>query len=522
MSGSRLYSSLVDLPASEQAAFDAALIRMKDRMGESHALFINGADRETHHFRAKHSPIDRGLVLGQFATATEHEAEEAMQAAVAAYPAWRRTPASERIDILRRVAAIIVERRADFAAVLAMEVGKNRAEALGEAHEAAEFFTTYCDEWEKNDGVLYDLPSGPSMDGQPHSRRVLKPYGAWLVLASFNFPLALLAGPTAAALLAGNTVIAKGAADTPWSGRLLADAFRDAGVPPGVFNYLSGASADMGDALISHPQLAGLTVSASRERGSELARRMSHRGGVRPCIAELGALNACVVTAHADIDRAAMGIIHSAFGMSGQKHSSLAHVYAHGAIADELFDQIRLKLRFMPIGDPTKRGNYLGPVTKASSYSEYRTYVHELREHGSHVLAGGEVLTEHGLGHGQFVAPTIAEAPLGHALWKVEMFLPILLVHRVHGLEDATTLMNTAHPGLNAGVYGNPTEVDWFFEHVDAGLVYANQPLGSGAGTWPGYHPISGWKDSDASGKTIGSFDYLAQYLRQQAQSTAW
>lgn len=520
MSVSRLYSSLIDLPEVRHVEFDAALARMKERMGETHALHIGGGDILSRHARAKHSPIDRGLVLGHFGAATEHEVHLAMAAAAGAYPWWRRTPATERIALLRRVAALIEERRADFAAVLSMEVGKNRAEALGEAHEAAEFFSTYCDEWERNDGVLYDLPSGPSLGAHTHSRRVLKPYGPWVVLASFNFPLALLAGPSAAALLAGNTVVAKGAVDTPWSGRLLADVFRDAGAPPGVFNYLSGASGDMGDALLQHPSLGGLTITASQGTGLEIMRKVGGAAHLRPCVAELGGLNACVVTANADVERAVMGILHSAFGMSGQKHSSLSHLYVHGTVAQRVVDLLVSRIKLMPIGDPTKRGNYLGPVTKSSSYSDYRTFIHELREHGSHVLVGGEVLTERGLGHGQFVAPTLAEAPLGHPLWKTEMFLPILLVHRVPSLEDATQLMNAQPSGLTAGIYGDKEEVAWFFEHVDAGLVYANRQLGSASGTWPGYHPISGWKDSDASGKTMGPFNYLAQYLREQSQTS--
>ena len=160
----------------------------------------------------------------------------------------------------------------------------------------------------------------------------MRPYGAWVVIAPFNFPFALAGGPVAAALVTGNTVVFKSASDTPWSGRLLADCLRDAGLPAGVFNYLNGSGNDVGEVLVWHPRTAGVTFTGSFEVGMHIHRGMAAGIYPRPCIAEMGGKNACVVTANADLERAATGIVRSAFGMGGQKCSALvARVRGRGA-----------------------------------------------------------------------------------------------------------------------------------------------------------------------------------------------
>src|SRR5207245_1604090 len=197
------------------------------------------------------------------------------------------------------------ERVYDIAARLTLEVGKNRMEALGEAQEAADFFATYCDDFERAQGFAHALPDDPLKGHVSHNRSILKPYGAWVVITPFNFPIALAAGPVAAALITGNTVVLKGATVTPWAGRLLADCIRDAGLPPGVFNYLSGQGAEVGAALISHPLTAGATFTGSHEVGMRIVQALQAPPVPRPCIAEMGGKNACIVTPGADLERAA-------------------------------------------------------------------------------------------------------------------------------------------------------------------------------------------------------------------------
>jgi 1-pyrroline-5-carboxylate dehydrogenase len=233
----------------------------------------------------------------------------------------------------------------------------------------------------------------------------------------------------------------------------------------------------------------------------------------------MGGKNACIVTARADLGRAAAGILRSAFGMGGQKCSALSRLYVDRAVAEPLTERLLEQLAALSIGDPARRENWLGPVATQSGYDDYARYAAALRTGGARVLAGGAQLKEGALARGFFVRPTLAEAPPGHPLWDQEMFLPILMLHRVASKEEAMELANASPLGLTAGFYGAADEVAWFQEHIEAGVTYANRPQGATTGAWPGYQPFGGWKGSGTTGKAIASFYYLPQYLREQSQT---
>jgi acyl-CoA reductase-like NAD-dependent aldehyde dehydrogenase len=513
------YATMFDPPEELHTRFEAAMQRIRGKLGGSHPLYVAGADRPAEHAVDKRTPADRDVLIGTFAAASAADADRALRAAHAAWPGWKKTPTAARVQLLRRVGQLIEERVYDIAAALTLEVGKNRMEALGEAQEAADFFATYCDDFERAQGFTHALPDDPLSGQVSHNRSVLKPYGAWVVITPFNFPIALAAGPVAAALITGNTVVLKGATVTPWAGRLLADCIRDAGLPPGVFNYLSGSSAAIGAALVDHPLTAGLTFTGSYEVGRQIALKLQGGAYPRPCIAEMGGKNACIVTARADLARATAGILRSAFGMGGQKCSALSRLYVDRAVADPLVERLLKQLATFSIGDPARRENWLGPVATQSGYDDYARYAALLRTGGARVLAGGEQLKDGALARGFFVRPTLAEAPPGHPLWEKEMFLPILMLQRVASNEEAMQLANASPLGLTAGFYGAPDEIGWFQEHIEAGVTYANRPQGATTGAWPGYQPFGGWKGSGNTGKAIASFYYLPQYLREQSQT---
>jgi 1-pyrroline-5-carboxylate dehydrogenase len=255
------YATMFDPPEDMHQRFEAALGRVRAGLGARHGLYIDGADVGAAHYAPRPSPIDRGLLLGDFAVADRTQADAAMRAAQTAYPAWRATPLDERIRLMRAVADLMEQRVYEIAAALALEVGKNRMEALGEAQETVDFFRCYADDFERHRGYERELPNDPLPGIVSRNRSVMRPHGAWVVIAPFNYPLALAGGPAAAALVTGNTVVIKGATDTPWAGRLLADCIRDAGLPPGVFNYLAGAGRDVGETLAGHPATAGITFT---------------------------------------------------------------------------------------------------------------------------------------------------------------------------------------------------------------------------------------------------------------------
>jgi len=513
------YATMFDPPQAMHERFDAALATVRGRLGAAHDLFLDGADVRAQRYKMRSSPIDNALVLGDFAVATERDAHDAVTAAHRAFPAWRATPPAERVRMMHRVADVMEARVYEIAAALALEVGKNRMEALGEAQETVDFFRHYADDFAQHDYYDHELPNDPLPNVVSRNRSVMRPHGAWVVIAPFNFPLALAGGPVAAALVTGNTVVVKGSTDTPWAGRLLADCIRDAGLPAGVFHYLSGSGREVGAALSSHAHTAGITFTGSVAVGTELLQRMTGPPWPRPCIAEMGGKNPCIVTGNANLEDAAAGIVRSAYGLTGQKCSALSRLYVDAAVADELIERMRTLIDAIQIGDPCLQQNWLGPVINATAAANHARYVDELQAGGATLLTSRRDLQAGALARGHFVDPILAEAPLAHPLWRHEMFVPILMLHRCAHRDEALRLANDSNVGLTAGFYGAVDELPWFNEHIEAGVTYANRRQGATTGAWPGYQAFGGWKGSSSTGKAIASFHYLAQYLREQSRT---
>jgi 1-pyrroline-5-carboxylate dehydrogenase len=299
----------------------------------------------------------------------------------------------------------------------------------------------------------------------------------------------------------------------------MAECFREAGLPDGVFNYVTGPGHTLGNALITCQDVDGVTFTGSFDVGMRIFRDFSECKWVRPIILELGGKNPVIVSRHADLERAAIGITRSAFGLQGQKCSAASRVYIESPVYDELTARLKDLTEKMTIGDPTDRKNYLGPVANASSYKDYQNFTQELAKAGS-ILTGGRVLTGDGFDKGYFCAPTlVTDLPLDNHLWKHEMFLPITTIARVADLEQAMLLANDVDYGLTSGFYGAEDEVPWFFDGIHSGVAYANRPQGATTGAWPGFQPFGGWKASGSSGKNSGGNYYLTQYMHEQIQT---
>ena len=512
------YSTMFDPPAELHERFEAALAAVRQRMGGDYAQWIGGKAREGDGTFEVRSPIDHEWLLGRFAKGTARDVEDAVAAARAAAAGWAATPWRERVALLRRAAGLIEERVYEIGAAVSLEVGKNRMESLGEVQETADLIAWYCDQMQMNDGFDRALPDDPLPGYRSRNRTVLKPYGPWAVIAPFNFPYALAGGPIGAALVAGNTVVFKVASHTAWSGWLLMEVLRDAGLPEGVVNYVSGPGATVGAALVESPHIAGITFTGSYEVGMSIVRRFAAGRWPRPCIAEMGGKNAAIVTRHADLERAATGIVRSAFGLQGQKCSACSRVYVDAAVATPLRERMIALTERIAVGDPTRRENWMGPVIDSAARERYRMCVDNLREHGR-IDAGGRLLEEGEMARGFFVAPTVASAPHDFRLWREEKFIPLVLVGEVQSLDEAIDRANHSDYGLTAGFYGSHDEMGRFHERIEAGVTYANRPQGATTGAWPGYQPFGGWKGSGTTGKAIGSYYYLQQYLREQSQT---
>ena len=512
------YSTMFDPPPALHQRFEQALEAFRQgAMGRDWPQWIAGQPSAgTHHFEVR-SPIDQDWLIGRFPLGSDEDVDRAVQAARAAWPAWAATPWRERVALLRRAARLIEQRVYDISAVVALEVGKNRMESIGEVQETADLIDWYADQMEANDGFDRVLADDPLPGFRSHNRSVLRPYGAWGVIAPFNFPFALAGGPLGPALMAGNTAVFKVAPETALSGWMLLECLRDAGLPSGVVNYVTGGDGT-GRALAQHPGLAGLTFTGSHAVGTQILRHMAQSRYPRPCITEMGGKNATIVSRHGDLDRAALGILRSAFGLSGQKCSACSRVYVERPVAQALRQRLVERTRAVSVGDPTQQAHWMGPVGTRAAYARYAALTEHLRAVGR-IDVGGQILTEGGLANGFFVAPTVAWAPLDDATWVDEHFLPVVLVAEVESVDEGIARANASDYGLTAGFYGTPDEVAHFHQHIEAGVTYANRPQGATTGAWPGYQPFGGWKASGSTGKAIGSFHYLQQYMREQSRT---
>ena len=513
------YATMFNPPEELHTRFEEALVKVKAGLGQEIGMLIGGKN----HFSAQkfedRSPVNTDWVLGVFQKGTEQDAQLALAAARKAFPAWSKMKWQDRVALLRKAADMIDARIFTIAAAMVLEVGKNRMEALGDVAETADLIRYSCAEMERNHGYIVEMERDPLVGYSSLNISVLRPYGVWLVISPFNFPAALTGGPTGAALVTGNTVVIKPSTDTPWVVRLLAECFRDAGLPDGVVNYVTGPGRTVGQALTSCHEVDGVTFTGSLEVGTRLFRDFAGCNYLRPIILELGGKNPAVVSRHADVERAAVGIVRSAFGLQGQKCSACSRVYIEAPLYDQVVSRIVELTGRLTVGDPTDRQVYLGPVINQNACQEYKQYSEELAQAGT-ILTGGKVLTDGAYAKGYFCAPTVvADVPLSHRLWKQEMFLPFTMVAPVKDLNEAVQLANDTEYGLTAGFYGSEDEAQTFFDQIQAGVIYVNRPQGATTGAWPGFQPFGGWKGSGSSGKNAGGHYYLPQYMREQTRT---
>ena len=498
------------------AQFDSALATIRAAVGKRHLFYIEGRAVDTPgEPLVDRSPIDTSLVLGTFAAASARHVDEAVRAARAAQPAWARLPWRDRLATLRRAATLIRERKYELAAIMALEVGKSRLEAMGDAEESADLIDYYCQQVEDADGFVRPMGRVTPVE---RNTDVLRPYGVFTCIAPFNFPLALSAGMSSAALAAGNAVVYKPAEDAPWTGLKLYEVYRDAGVPPGVFNLLFGHGTEIGDPLWQHPGVDGVVFTGSKAIGLRIHHGISQRW-IKPCLLELGGKNAAIVMDTADLDAAAEGVMRSAFSLQNQKCSATSRVYVHRSVARPFVEALLAKTAAIRMGDPTERDVYFGPVINERSVDRFERAVAQAQTEGT-VLAGGARLKGGVFDRGHFVAPTVARLPLASSLFTEELFVPFLAVGEIGSLHEALAETNKVEYGLTAGIFsGRPEEVQRFFDEVEAGVCYANKRTGATTGAWPGAQPFCGWKGSGSTGKGGCGPYYVAQFLREQSRT---
>src|SRR3989441_3287295 len=380
-------ASLGSLGEDFHQACETALKQLPARLGAAHPMFIEGkAIKAKAGTFADPAPADTRVLLGKFQLGGREETRKAVASAKAVFPAWRDLGWRQRVALLRKAAELMTQRQFEFAALISLEVGKNRFEAIAEVSEAIDLILYYCQQMEEHRG--YELPMSGA--GAEHTRSVLKPYGVWAVVAPFNFPLALGTGMAAGALVAGNTVVFKPASDTPYSGICLYEALSDAGLPPGVFNLITGPGRTAGNELITNPNVDGFIFTGSKAVGLKIYHHFA-RTIPKPCIVEMGGKNPAIVMPSANLDDATEGVMRSAFGMGGQKCSACSRLYLHKDVYKPFLDQIVGKTRALNIGDPTARDTFLGPLINAAAVKKYESAV-RLGKRGGRLVLGRATL----------------------------------------------------------------------------------------------------------------------------------
>jgi 1-pyrroline-5-carboxylate dehydrogenase len=514
------YSTMFNPPEELHTGFDKAVETLKKNLGKEHTMFINGREVKADEKFEDHSPVNTEWVLAKMQKGNAKHASEAVAAARKASPTWSRTPWQKRVELLRKAASLIEERIFELGAAMALEVGKNRMESLGDVQETADLIYYSCEQMEQNNGYIVEMGRDPLVGFESRNVSVLRAYGVWLIISPFNFPFALTGGPMGAALAAGNTVIVKPAEDTSWIVRHLIDCFRDSGFPDGVVNFVTGPGSVVGQALVDSADIDGVTFTGSFNVGMKIYQDSGKRKYVRPVILELGGKNPAVVSRNADLERATIGIIRSAFGLQGQKCSAASRVIVEESVYDDLLARLKDATGKLVIGDPTERATYLGPVINKNAYADFKNYTEEINQGGGKFLTGGNVKSGGAFDKGYFCEPTfVTDLPFEHRLWQQEMFLPITTIGKVKNLEDAMTIANNVNYGLTAGFYGSAEEADWFYDKIEAGVTYANRPQGATTGAWPGFQPFGGWKGSGSSGKNAGGHYYLPLYMHEQIRT---
>jgi len=496
---------------------DVQIDAVKAAFGRTYPMFIDGRPVEAAEQFDDRSPIDTRILLGRFQKGTREQAREAIAAARRAYPAWSGRPWRDRVEALRRVAETIRAHRSELSALMGYEAGKNRLECVGDVEESADLIAYYCDQVEKNEGFIKTMGA---LSPAEENRSVLRPYGVWAVISPFNFPMALAAGPAGGALVAGNTVVFKPASDTPLLGFKLQEMMTEAGIPRGVFNFVTGGGSTVGQELIDNPGIDGIVFTGSKEVGMKLLRDNAARPVPRPVITEMGGKNPAIVMRSANVENAADGVVRSAFGAQGQKCSACSRVYVSRELRQQFVDLVVEKTKKIKVGNPLERDVWLGPVINESAVRTYEKAIEQARRDGGVVLTGGHRLTEEPFNHGFFVEPAIVDGlPKEHPLFSEELFVPITLIADVLTLDEAIELANNTEYGLTAGIFSeDEREIEQFFDRVQAGVLYANRRAGATTGAWPGINPFGGWKASGSSGRGAGGPYYVQQFMREQSR----
>ena len=487
-----------------RAAYARAIEAVRERLGRDYPLLIGGREVRTAQVADSLNPARPSEVVGRVCQASAREAEEAVEAARDAFPAWRDTPPAERAQLLLRAAELARERLFDLSAWQTLEAGKQWNEAYLDVAEAIDYLEYYAREMVR---LATPRQTGKALGEVNHY--FYQPRGVAAVIAPWNFPLAISCGMASAALVAGNCVVYKPSSLTPVVGHTLCSLFRDAGVPAGVFNYVPGSSREIGDVLVGHPAIALIAFTGSKETGLAIIERASRLANgqhhVKKVIAEMGGKNAIIIDDDADLDEAVPAVIRSAFGYQGQKCSACSRAIVLDEIYDRFMERLVEAARSVKIGPAEDPANFMGPVISQDARDHILGYLELARSEGR-IVYSSPVPEE-----GYYVPLTIvADVGPEARIAQEEIFGPVLAVMRAGDFDEAIALANSTDFALTGAVFSrSPDHLERARREFRVGNLYLNRGC---TGAIVGRQPFGGFKLSGIGSKAGGP-DYLLQFL---------
>ncbi len=481
-------------------------------LGTEYGLIIGGHRLKTPEKIRSINPARPAQVVGIHQKAGAAQAETAMSAALKAFELWSKTSPEERASLLLGAAAIIRKRKFEFMAWLTYEVGKNWAEADADVGETIDFLEFYARE-----ALRLAVATPPIQYPGERNELLYIPLGVGAVIPPWNFPFAIMAGMTAAAIVGGNTVILKPSSDAPTIAARFIDALEEAGLPDGVVNFCPGSGSSFGNAIVEHPKTRFIAFTGSKTVGLEIHERAAHTQQgqiwIKRTILEMGGKDSILVCADADLDAAIAGVAASAFGFSGQKCSACSRAIVEAPIYDVFVERLRERVATLTVGDPAANHD-LGPVINKAALDSMLRYIEIGKKEGKLIAGGNAPATSEG---GFYLEPTVfSEIPPQGVIAQEEIFGPVLALIKVANFDEGLRVANNTEYGLTGSVYSTNRELlNRARRDFHVGNLYFNRKC---TGAMVGAHPFGGFNMSGTDSKAGGP-DYL--YLFTQAKSVS-
>jgi RHH-type proline utilization regulon transcriptional repressor/proline dehydrogenase/delta 1-pyrroline-5-carboxylate dehydrogenase len=484
----------------------SGLRELRKNLGKRHPLIINHEPVATTEWLPSLNPANQDEIIGYAAQAGIGEAEQALAAALAAQPAWGRTAAPQRAQVLERVADLMRRDKANLCALEILEAGKNWMEADANVAEAIDFCDYYA--------ALMKESGRPQRTQEVAGESNVQhwwPRGVGVVIAPWNFPLAILTGMTAAAVVTGNAVIMKPSDQTPVIGARLMELFIEAGLPAGVLNLLTGPGRKTGAHLVAHPQIDFIAFTGSKEVGLKIwetaGRTLPGQAQLKKVICEMGGKNCIIVDSDADLDEAVQGCIASAFGYQGQKCSALSRLVVLADNYQKFAERLIAAAASLPVGLPETPGTVIGPVISREAQQRILAVITAAKKEAT-IAWQGLVPNDP---KACYVPPTIfTDVPPASRLFQEEIFGPVLAVSRARDFDEALTLANQSEFALTGGCYSrSPANIERVKAELVCGNLYINRTI---TGAIVERQPFGGFKMS-GGGTKAGGREYLQNFM---------